>query len=39
VQYHAYGAGLYVFTHVLLFYGIIAAAILFLASALFGKQK
>ncbi len=39
VQYYAYNAGLYVFTHVALFYGIIVVAILLILKNLFGSKK
>ncbi len=39
VQYYAYNVGLYVFTHVMLFYGIIVFVILYLLKALFGKKS
>ncbi len=39
VQYYAYNAGLYVFTHIMLFYGIIVVASLLLLKGLFGKKK
>lgn len=39
VQYYAYNTGLYVFTHVALFYGIIVVAILLIIKNLFGSKK
>jgi hypothetical protein len=39
VQYYAYNAGLFIFTHVALFYGIIVVAMLLLLKGLFGSKK
>lgn len=39
VQYYAYNAGLYVFTHVALFYGIIVVVLLYVIKSLFSKKK
>ncbi|MGI9117975.1 MAG: hypothetical protein ACR2IQ_00295 [Minisyncoccia bacterium] len=39
VQYYAYNAGLYVFTRVLLFYGIIVVVALLVLKNLFGSKK